>query len=525
MPKVLISDALSPRAVDILVERGIETDFAPGLKGDELKSRIADCDGLAVRSSTKVTPELLKVARRLKVIGRAGIGVDNVDVDAATRAGVVVMNTPYGNATTTAEHAIAMMFALAREIPMADRSTQEGKWEKSRFLGIELAGKRLGLVGCGNIGSIVADRARGIRMRVLAYDPFLTEERARDLGVQKVELDQLLAEADVITLHAPLTDATRNILSAEAIARTRKGVRIVNCARGGLVDEAALRAALESGHVAGAAFDVFTEEPATANVLFGAPNFIATPHLGAATVEAQEKVALQVAEQMADYLLTGAVVNAVNMPSVTAEEAPRLRPYMRLAELLGSFAGQIAASTIRSVSIELEGLAAGINPEPVKAACLNGLLKPMMESVNMVSAPRIAEAHGVAVSTVRHDRPCDYQTLVRVTVTTDERTRVLAGTLFAGDRPRLVDVQGISIEADFGRHMLYIRNYDKPGFIGALGSALGDAGVNIGTFHLGRREAGGEAIALVEVDSPVDAALLARVRALPHVVRVDALGF
>src|SRR5580693_345932 len=338
-PRVLISDKLSPAAVAIFKERGVEVDVKPGLDKDELAKIIGDYDGLAIRSATKVTAKLLESATKLKVVGRAGIGVDNVDIPAATAKGVIVMNTPFGNSITTAEHAIALMFALARQLPAADASTQAGKWEKNRFMGVELTGKTLGLIGAGNIGSIVADRANGLKMHVIAYDPFLSPERSVELGVEKVELDERLRRADIITLHTPLTDKTRNILSAENLAKTKKGVLIINCARGGLVDEAALRAALESGQVGGAAFDVFVEEPATANVLFGAANFIATPHLGASTNEAQEDVALQVAEQMSDYLLTGAVTNALNSPSVTAAEAQKMGPWVSLASKLGSFAG------------------------------------------------------------------------------------------------------------------------------------------------------------------------------------------
>jgi D-3-phosphoglycerate dehydrogenase len=525
MSKVLISDDLSPRATDIFIERGIEVDRKVGMSPEELLACIGEYDGLAIRSATKATRTVLAAAGNLKVIGRAGIGVDNVDVAAATEAGVVVMNTPFGNAVTTAEHAIAMICALARQIPMADRSTQSGKWEKSRFMGTELTGKRLGLIGCGNIGSIVADRARGLKLRVIAYDPYLSDERAVDLGVRKVDLDTLLAEADFISLHTPLTDSTRDIINAVAIAKTKPGVRIVNCARGGLIVEADLRAALETGHVAGAGVDVFSTEPARENVLFGAPGLIATPHLGAATVEAQEKVALQVADQMADYLLTGAISNAVNMPSVTAEEAPVLRPYMRLAELLGGFAGQVAEDAIKSVRIEFEGLAAEINTAPVVSAALAGLMKPSMNAVNMVSAPAVAQSRGIAVSTVRHNRPCDYQTLLRLTVEGEGRSRVMAGTLFAGDKPRLIDIQGINVEAEFAPTMLYVRNYDRPGFIGALGTVIGDAGLNIATFHLGRRDDNGEALALVEVDGEIDRNLLAKVRGLPQVVRVNALKF
>ncbi|MDZ4372287.1 MAG: phosphoglycerate dehydrogenase, partial [Phenylobacterium sp.] len=355
MPRVLIADSLSPAAVDIFKQRGVDTDIKTGLSKDELIAVIGDYDGLVVRSDTKPNKDVIAAAKNLKVIGRAGIGVDNIDIPAATAAGVVVMNTPFGNSITTAEHAIAMMFALARQLPAADVSTQAGKWEKNRFMGVELYAKTLGLIGAGNIGGIVADRALGLKMKVIAYDPFLSPERAIEIGVEKVELDELLARADIITLHTPLTDKTRNILSAENLARTKKGVLIVNCARGGLVDEVALRELLDSGHIGGAGFDVFTSEPAKENPLFGSDKVVATPHLGASTNEAQENVALQVAEQMSDYLLTGAVTNALNSPSVTAEEAPRLKPFVTLAEKLGGLAGQMVDFGIKTIDIAYEG--------------------------------------------------------------------------------------------------------------------------------------------------------------------------
>jgi D-3-phosphoglycerate dehydrogenase len=525
MAKVLISDNLSERAKAIFEVRGVEVDVKIGLSEEELVACIGDYDGLAIRSATKVTEKVLAAGTNLKVVGRAGIGVDNVDVAAATAHGVVVMNTPFGNAITTAEHAIAMMMALARQIPAADQSTQAGKWEKSRFMGVELTGKTLGIVGCGNIGSIVADRALGLKMKVVAYDPFLSDERARDVGVEKVELDTLLARADFISLHTPLTDQTRGVIDADAIAKTRPGVRIVNCARGGLVVEADLKAALESGHVAGAALDVFEVEPASANDLFGMDNLVCTPHLGASTTEAQVNVAIQVAEQMADYLIDGAVVNALNMASVSAEEAPRLMPYMALAELLGSFAGQLTESGLKSVTIEYEGHAAELNTKPLSAAALKGLLTPLLDSVNIVNAPVMAHERGIDVSEVRTDREGDYQTLVRLTVETDKQTRSVAGTLFGGNRPRIVDVKGIPMEAELGSHMLYVTNEDKPGLIGRLGTVLGDAGLNIATFQLGRNAPGGDAIALVEVDHEVPADVLAKVAALPNVVQAKALNF
>jgi D-3-phosphoglycerate dehydrogenase len=525
MPKVLISDPMDPKAAEIFRANGVEADEKPGLSKEELKAIIAGYDGLAIRSATKVTADLLDAATNLKVIGRAGIGVDNVDIPAATARGIVVMNTPFGNSITTAEHAVAMMFALARDLPAADASTQAGKWEKNRFMGVELTNKTLGLIGAGNIGSIVADRARGLRMKVIAYDPFLTPERAIDLGVEKVALDDLLARADFITLHTPLTDQTRNILSRENLAKTRRGVRIVNCARGGLVDEAALKEALASGQVAGAALDVFVEEPATANPLFGTPGLVATPHLGASTTEAQVNVAIQVAEQMSEYLTRGGVTNALNMPSLSAEEAPRLRPYMALAEKLGSLVGQLEGRRALGVAVEVEGAAAQLNQKPITGAVLAGLMRVYSDSVNMVNAPFLARERGLDVREVRHDREGDYHTLVRVTVTTARGATSVSGTLFADAAPRLVEMFGIRVEAELEGEMIYIVNEDAPGFVGRLGTALGEAEVNIGTFNLGRRKAGGEAVALISVDSPVGPELVERLAALPGVKRVEPLRF
>ena len=525
MPKVLISDKLSPAAVEIFRRRGLEVDLKPGLSPAELRAIIAPYDGLAVRSATKVTRELLDAAMNLKVVGRAGIGVDNVDIRSATARGVVVMNTPHGNTITTAEHAIAMMFALARQIPEASASTKSGKWEKNRFMGVELTGKTLGLIGCGNIGSIVADRALGLRMRVIAYDPFLSPERAKDIGVEKVDLDELLRRADFITLHTPLTEKTRNILDAAALAKTKKGVRIINCARGGLVDEKALVAALDAKHIAGAAFDVFSEEPATSNVLFGHPHVICTPHLGAATTEAQENVALQVAEQMSDYLLQGAISNAVNFPSITAEEAPKLKPFIALAEKLGSFAGQLTETGILKVQITYEGHVAEMKIKALTSAVLSGLLRPMLGDVNVVSAPVVAKERGMVVDEVVRAAHSDYESLITVTVTTERQERSVSGTVYADGKPRLVDIKGIRVDAEFGRSMVYVTNEDKPGFIGHFASLLGDAKINIATFHLGRSAPGGDAIALVEVDGAVPPDVLAKVQALPQVKQAKVLLF
>ncbi len=523
-PRVLIADKLSPAAIAIFKARGVDADVKTGLSKDQLLEIIGDYDGLAVRSATKADKDVLAAAKNMKVIGRAGIGVDNVDIPAATAAGIVVMNTPFGNSITTAEHAIALMFALARQLPQADVSTQAGKWEKNRFMGVELYGKTLGLIGAGNIGSIVADRANGLKMKVAAYDPFLSPERAVEIGVEKVELDDLLARADFITLHTPLTDKTRNILSRENLAKTKKGVLIINCARGGLVDEQALRDGLDSGHIGGAAFDVFVTEPAKENVLFGAPNFIATPHLGASTNEAQENVALQVAEQMSDYLLTGAVTNALNSPSVTADEAPKLKPFVALAEKLGAFAGQMVDFGIKAIDLAYEGEVAALNVKPLTATALAGLLRPMLSEVNMVSAPAVAKERGITVSESRQEDSPVYDSLMRITVTTELGKRAFAGTLIGGT-PRVVEVKGMELDAAFQPAMLYVSNLDKPGFIGALGGLLADAGINIATFNLGRRAAGEDAICLVGVDQAPDEAVLAKVKGLAHVKEVRALVF
>ncbi|HWM46174.1 MAG TPA: phosphoglycerate dehydrogenase [Xanthobacteraceae bacterium] len=524
-PKVLISDKLSPAAVQIFKDRGVDVDVKSGLDKDQLAEIIGNYDGLAIRSATKVTAKLLERAKNLKVIGRAGIGVDNVDVAAATAKGIIVMNTPFGNSITTAEHAITLMLALARQIPQADASTQAGKWEKNRFMGVEITGKTLGIIGCGNIGSIVADRAIGLRMKVVAYDPFLSPERAADLGVEKVELPDLFKRADFITLHTPLTEKTKNIINAQSLASMKKGVRIVNCARGGLVDEAALRAALDSGQVAGAAFDVFVEEPATANPLFGHPNVVCTPHLGASTTEAQENVALQVAEQMSDYLLRGAITNAINFPSITAEEAPKLKPFVALAEKLGSFAGQLTETGINKVQIAYEGEVCQMKTKALTSAALAGLLRPMLGTVNVVSAPIIAKERGMVIEEITREAAGDYESLITVTVVTERQTRWVSGTVFADGRPRIVNIKGIRMDAEFGPSMVYINNLDKPGFIGKFSSTMGDAGINIATFHVGREAPGGNAIALIEIDGEMPPDVLAKVQALPQVQSAKPLRF
>jgi D-3-phosphoglycerate dehydrogenase / 2-oxoglutarate reductase len=527
MPKVLVSDKISSAALAIFKREGVEVDYLPdlGKDKDKLLEVIGQYDGLAIRSATKVTEKIIAAAKNLKVIGRAGIGVDNVDIPAATKKGIIVMNTPFGNSITTAEHAIAMMMALARQLPEADASTKASKWEKNRFMGVEVTNKVLGIIGAGNIGSIVADRAQGLKMKVIAFDPFLTPERAMQMGVEKVELDELFKRADFITLHTPLIDATRNIINVEAIAKMKPGVRIINCARGGLVDEKALYEGLKAGKVAGAAFDVFVEEPAENNPLFELPNFIATPHLGASTTEAQENVALQVAEQISAYLMTGEITNALNFPSITAEEAPRLTPWVKLAEMLGSFAGQLTEDPISGVRIEYEGNVAELNVKPMTAAALNGVLKPQMQEVNMVSAPQIAKDRGIQVEVSTRDRQGAYEGYVRLTVITAKQERAVAGTVFANGKPRIIQVKGINMEAELTPSMLYVTNEDKPGHIGRLGTLLGSLAINIANFNLGRADVGGDAIALLSIDGSVDDKQLKQIASLPGVKQAKSLAF
>jgi len=526
-PKVLISDELSDAAVQIFRDRGIDVDFQPKLGKDKeaLAAIIGNYDGLAIRSATKATAKLIAAATNLRVIGRAGIGVDNVDIPAASRKGIIVMNTPFGNSITTAEHAITMMLAVARQIPEANASTHAGKWEKSRFMGVELTGKVLGVIGAGNIGSIVCDRAKGLRMKVIAYDPFLSQDRADQIGVEKVELDDLLSRSDFITLHVPLTDQTRNILSAEAIARLKPGVRIINCARGGLVDEAALAEAIKSGHVAGAGFDVFAEEPATNSPLFNLPNVVVTPHLGAATTEAQENVALQVAEQMSDYLLTGAVSNALNMPSVTAEEARVMGPWIKLAGHLGNFVGQMTDEPITAINVLYDGVVSRMNLAALNCAVIAGIMRKVNPDVNMVSAPVIAKERGIHQSTTRQDQSGMFEGYIKVTVVTDQRERSVAGTVFSDGKPRFIQIKGINVDAEIGQNMVYTTNGDVPGIIGALGQTMGENGVNIANFTLGRNERGGEAIAILYVDDPVSETVLDKLRVTGLFHQVKALAF
>jgi len=520
MPKVLIADKMSNAATEVFRNRGIDVDVITGLSKEELIEIIANYDGLAVRSSTRPDGEIIAAANNLKVIGRAGIGVDNIDIPAATDKGVVVMNTPFGNAITTAEHAIAMLFSAARQIPSASARTQNGEWPKSDFKGMELFNKTLGLIGCGNIGALVAERAIGLKMKVVAFDPYLTEERAVKLGVEKVELEDLFKRADAITLHTPLVESTKNIVSRKHLGMTKKGVILVNCARGGLVDEEALKDALDAGHVRAAALDVFAVEPAKEHPLFGTPNFIATPHLGASTIEAQENVAVQVAEQMADYLLTGAISNALNTPSISAEEAPRLKPFVDLADKLGRMMGQLIHDPVTTIELTYKGSVSQLNTNPMSAAALAGLMKASMPDVNMVSAPGIVKERGIEIKESYIDEAERAESLIRLTVETKERKFAIVGTVYRGE-PRIVRLFGVQMDSAFYDNMLYVRNADKPGFIGKLGNILGDAGVNIATFSLGRVDEGGEAVCLVAVDAPVSADVCDIIKNVDLVQRAD----
>ena len=525
MPKVLIADKMSEKAEKIFLEKGLDVDVITGLDKEKLISIVEKYDGIVVRSSTKITEKIFKKAENLKIVGRAGIGVDNIDVDAATANGVVVMNTPFGNAITTAEHAIALILGLMRNLPQANNSTHGGKWEKSKYMGQEVTGKILGIIGCGNIGSIVADRAKGLRMRVIAYDPFLTPERANILGVKKVELNDLLQQSDVISLHVPMTEQTKNIINKKTIGKCKKGVRIINCARGGLIDEKALLEAIEKGHIGGAAIDVYEVEPAKKSILFGNDKIICTPHLGASTIEAQENVAIQIAEQISDYLIEGAVTNALNMPSISADEAPILSPFVKLSEQLGLFAGQLMLSNFDKIEIEYVGDISDFNCAPITSAAVSGILKPSLSDINMVNAPSLARDKGITISEVKKDESSAYESYIKVSLKTKGRSFSIGGTVFSDGHPRIVQINGINLEAELNRNMLYVTNKDVPGLIGHLGLILGEEGINIASFNLGRSAPLEDAMALIGVDSEINAKVIENVKKLESIVTVNNLIF
>jgi len=514
--KVWIADKMSERAVEVFKARGIEVDYKSGMPVEEQSAIAGDYDGIAVRSSSTLKGDLLDAASRVKVIGRAGIGVDNIDVPLCSRRGVVVMNTPFGNTITTAELAISHLLAAARKIPQASASTKAGKWEKSRFMGMELTGKKAGVIGAGNIGSIVCDRLKGLHMSVLVYDPFISDERADAMGVTKVDtVAELVEQIDVLTIHVPLLDATRNLIDAEMIGRMKPGSIIVNCARGGIVDEDALYDALKSDHIRAAALDVYASEPARENRLFELENLSCTPHIGASTEEAQENVAVQIAEQMADYLLTGTVSNAVNVPSVSEEEYKQLQPYIQLTSRLGKLLGQVIEPGFSKLSVTFEGHVSELNRKPLMNAALQGVLSSSIADVNAVNASMLATERGIDVSEVARDKSDHFNDLIRLEVEGKDGLQSVSGTVFDGVKPRLVSIDGCEIEMAPAGRMIFIRNEDKPGVIAAMGTVLAKANINIGDFRLGRAEDSASAVALISVDSEPDESVLEEMAAIP----------
>jgi D-3-phosphoglycerate dehydrogenase len=523
--KVLVSDKISDKGVEILKKAGLDVDVKTGMKPDELKACIGAYHGLVIRSATKATAEIIEAAKNLKVIGRAGSGLDNVDKAAASKKGIVVMNTPGGNTITTAEHAIAMLFSLARMVPQATASMKAGQWEKKKFMGVELFNKTLGIIGLGNIGNQVAKKAQGLEMIVIAYDPFLSDDRAKALGIEKVSLDELFSRADFITIHTPLTSETKNLINSETIGKMKNEVRIINCARGGIINEKDLYEALKSGKVAGAALDVFEKEPPDDFSLIGLDNVICTPHLGAATEEAQENVAIAVAEQIADYLVRGTIRNAVNFPSIPADQVARLQPYLNLAEKLGSFAAQVFEGGITGVTIEYMGDASELNTAPVTIAALKGLLTPILEeTVNFVNAPFIAKERGIEVKETKSAGAGDYQSMIALRIKAKDKERYFAGILFSKKDPRIVQIDNFAVEIVPEGIMLFIYNVDKPGVIGNLGSFFGKNNINIARMHFGRESAGGTAISVMSIDSPVTARQLDEIKKMQNILSVKVLN-
>ncbi|MEJ2696921.1 MAG: phosphoglycerate dehydrogenase [Candidatus Sulfobium sp.] len=520
--KVLISDNIAPKGIEILKNAGLEVDVRTGMSPDELKSCIGEYSGLIIRSATKVTSEIIDAAEKLKVVGRAGSGLDNVDKNAASKKGIVVMNTPGGNTVTTAEHAFAMLLSAARLIPEATASMKAGKWEKKKFMGVELFNKTLGVLGLGNIGSQVAKRAQGFEMNVIAFDPFLSEESAHAAGIRKVSLDELFSKADFITIHTPLTPETKGIINSKSIARMKDGIRIINCARGGIINEGDLYEALKRGKVGAAAIDVFEKEPPPADhPLLTLDNLICTPHLGASTTEAQENVALAVAEQVADYLVHGTIRNAVNFPSIPADQVRRLQPYINLAEKLGGFSSQILEEGATEVTIEYRGDAAEINSAPVTIAAVKGFLTPiLLETVNFVNAPFIARERGIEVKETKSEDSGDYQSVIALRIRAGSRESYVAGTLFSKKDPRIILIDSFKVEIVPEGELLLMYNNDKPGVIGNIGNLLGKNGINIARMHFGREKAGGTAISVVSIDTTPTAEILEQVRGLPNILSV-----
>jgi len=524
MKKVLISDNISSKCVEILKDAGLEVDIKTGLKPEELKAIIGEYSGLVIRSATKVTAEIIDAATKLKVVGRAGSGLDNVDKAAASKKGIVVMNTPGGNTVTTAEHAIAMMFAAARKIAHANASMAAGKWEKKKFMGIELFNKTLGIIGLGKIGGEVAKRAQGLGMHVIAYDPFLSEEKAAEMGIAKGAIAEIMKRSDFITVHTPLTAETKGLFNAETMKTCKQGVVLINCARGGIINEKDLLEALNNGQVGAAALDVFEVEPPVDNPLVGHEKVVCTPHLGASTEEAQENVAVAVAEQIVDYLVHGTIRNAVNFPSIPADQVATLQPWINLADLMGSFTSQLFGDAVTELTVEYRGDVTAMNCLPITIAAIKGMLNPILnETVNFVNAPFIAKERGIEVKETKSADSGDYQSLVVLKAKSTTKQVVVKGTLFSKKDPRIVKIDNYTVEILPEGPMLIMENNDKPGVIGNIGATLGNAGINIARMHFGRESIGGKAFSVVNIDSPATDAVLDQITKLPNILKVKAI--
>jgi len=523
--KVLVSDNISAKGVEILKKAGLEVDVKTGMKPEELKACIGEYSGLVIRSATKVTAEIIEAATNLKVIGRAGSGLDNVDKVAASKKGIVVMNTPGGNTVTTAEHTIAMLFSVARMIPQATASMKAGKWEKKKFMGVELFNKTLGIVGLGAIGGQVAKKAQGLEMNIIAYDPFLSEQKAQEMGIRKGSLDDIFAESDFITIHSPMTPETKGLINAATMAKMKNGVRIINCARGGIVNEQDLYEAMKSGKVAAAALDVLEKEPPENNPLLTLENLVCTPHLGASTEEAQENVALAVAEQIADYLVHGTIRNAVNFPSIPSDQVPRLQPYINLAEKLGSFSCQIFEGGATEIIVEYYGDAATVNTAPVTIAALKGYLSPiLLETVNFVNAPFIAKERGIEVKETKSSDAGDFFSKITIRIKAKNRESYVSGTLYSKKDPRVIEIDNFKVEIVPEGELLLMYNNDKPGVIGNIGHLLGKNNINIARMHFGRESAGGTAISVVSLDAKPGPKVLDQLKALPNILSIKQIS-
>jgi D-3-phosphoglycerate dehydrogenase len=520
--KVLVSDPLSEKGLEILGRaKGLQYDIKSGLPPEELKKCLPEYDAIIIRSETKLKAEIIEAGDRLKVIGRAGIGLDNVDLSAATKKGVVVMNTPQENAIAAAEHTIAMMLSISRKIPQATCSMKAGKWEKKSFLGVELYTKTLGIIGIGVIGTIVADRARGLKMKVIAYDPYLSKEVAEKKGVDLVSLEELLNRSDFISIHTPLTEETRNLIDKNTLAKMKNGVILVNCARGGIINEKDLYDAIKAGKVAGAALDVFEKEPAIGNPLVELEQVISTPHLGASTGEAQENVSIAIAQQIVDYLLYGEARNAVNLPMVSPDLLPLMRPYLNLGEKLGSFLGQVSNYAIEEVLIEYQGEVVEYGTKPITTSVLKGLLTPFVgETVNFVNAHVVAKERGIRITESTSAKAEDFASLLTITGRSKVEQNYIAGTLFGRKELRIVRLNDIFIEAIPEGYILLVNNYDRPGVIGNIGTALGSRNINIATMQFGRDRMGGHAISLLHIDAPLPPGMLGEILRFPHIISV-----